>query len=94
MEFYDKLEALPAGALPQKPPTGKCMCHINRAAGIVIRIDLRGLILLNQKNKTLRYKFRSEHGNGQACCLAAEMANFLEESTRRKPQVKTLLLHQ
>ena len=51
MEFYDKLEALPAGALPQKPPTGKCMCRINRAASIVIRIDLRGLILLNQKEE-------------------------------------------
>ena len=82
--FYDRLEALPVGALPVRPPTGKYTYFLNRAPGIGIRVDLRGVIVVEHQNKTMRYKFQSDEDIGQTFLLAAEMANYWEENPPQK----------
>ena len=83
-DFYDRLEALPVGALPVRPPTGKYTYFLNRAPGIGIRVDLRGVIVVEHQNKTMRYKFQSDEDIGQTFLVAAEMANYWEENPPQK----------
>ena len=84
-EFYDNLDALPVGALPVTPPTGKYMYHLRRVPGIGVRIDLRGKIVLKHTNRTMYYRFQSEEDVCQTFLKVAEMANFWEQNPAPPP---------
>ena len=74
-QFYDRLEALPTSALPVKPPKGQFIYSLNWSPSIVIKVDLRGEIILKHRNRRLCYKFASKEDIARVFGYAVELAN-------------------